>query len=303
MPSTKLKRHARQLLVTCILVACVYATTRLFDWPTIHRALSHLDVSRLVCVGIPILGAISALRGWRWLTVLGIRPVPRTLWQSFCANGAAAGLASITPFQLGEIVKIRLIPDHHGSAWRLGVSAFFVERMLDLGTMCCLSLAGLAVHFGYSWAALPALSLPIACSFAASRLACRIRLSERMAPYAEVLRHTRRTVQASLLSLPIWMLYCALWWTALGAMHVPLPFHKVAILLGGVMLAVIASMTPGGLGVSELSSRGLLIWLGESASQAEIGAIALRLLTPLIALIGLTLLLPLLKQLRHPKQG
>lgn len=302
MTHSRLKKHARNVLVVTIVVACVTATARLFDWPTVVAALTHLHAGLLVGAGIPILLAIAGLRGWRWLVVLGIRPTPGRLWQSFCANGAAAGLASLTPFQVGEVVKIRLIPDHHGAAWRLGVSAFFVERMLDLGTMCCVCLAGLTIRFGQPWAALPALCLPSIGALFANLVIRRLALPPRVRPYAEVLLHRSRTLAASVISLPIWGLYCALWWVALQAMNVPIAWHQVAILLGAVMLAVVASMTPGGLGVSELSSRGLLIWLGETPAHAEAGAIALRLLTPLIVLMGVACLIPLARQLRA-RQG
>ncbi|HET6430809.1 lysylphosphatidylglycerol synthase transmembrane domain-containing protein [Dyella sp.] len=296
----KLRRSLRNGVVTLIVVACIAATTRLFDWSSVAAALAHLRAGLLVGAGAPLLLLIALLRGWRWLVVLGMRPTPRLLWQSFCANGAAAGLASLTPFQVGEIVKIRLIPDHHGSAWRLGVSAFFVERMLDLGTMCCVCLAGLSVRFGIAWAALPALCIPLLGAFIGSHVARRLPLPARLRPYVEVLLHLPRTVAAAALSLPIWGLYCVLWWIALQAMNVPILWHQVAILLGAVMLAVVVSMTPGGLGVSELSSRGLLLWLGQTPAQAEAGAIALRLLTPIIVLVGVACLLPLIRQLRKP---
>lgn len=296
MAAPQVKRYLRHALVLLVLVLCIVATLRLFDWHTIGQALTHLNVSLLLGVGIPLLLAICAVRGWRWLVVLGIRPSPANLWQSFCANGAAAGFASLTPFQIGEAVKIRMIPDHHGTGWRLGVSAFFVERLLDLLTLCSVGLAGLAFHFGHAWAAPLTLLLPLLGSLLLSSLCRIIRLPPKLQPYAEALRHMPRVALVAALTIPLWLLYAALWWTALHAMNIAVDFPQVAILLGGVMLAVVASMTPGGLGVSELGSRGLLLWLGMSTTDAEIGAIAIRLLTPLIAAVGLICWLGLLGQ-------
>ena len=298
MVTSQVKRYLRNALVLLVLVVCVAATLRLFDWRTIGQALTHLNVGLLLGAGIPLLLAICAVRGWRWLVVLGIQPSPANLWQSFCANGAAAGLASLTPFQLGEAIKIRMIPDRHDTAWRLGVSGFFVERLLDLTTLCSVGLLGLAFHFGHAWAAPLALLLPLLGSLLLSLLCRRIRLPAKMRPYAEVLHHPTRIAVAATLTVLLWLLYASLWWTAMHAMNVALGFSQVAILLGGVMLAVVASMTPGGLGVSELGSRGLLLWLGLSAADAEIGAIAIRLLTPLAVVVGAACLLPLLGQLR-----
>lgn len=296
-----MRRLLRNALVMVIVLVCVAATVHLFDWRTIGRALTKLHVGLLLGAGIPLLLATSAMRGWRWLVVLGIRTGRTNLWQSFCANGAAAGLASLTPFQIGEAIKIRMIPDHHGKGWRLGVSAFFLERLLDLGTLCSIGLGGLAIHFGYAWLAPLALLLPLSGCLVLSLLCRSIRLPEKLLPYTEVLRYAPRVVMAAVLTIPLWLLYVALWWVATHAMNVPLDLTQVAILLGGVMLVVVASMTPGGLGVSELGSRSVLLWLGVSAADAEIGAVAIRLLTPMIAVIGLACLVPLLGQLRGKK--
>lgn len=298
MTAPRLKRYLRHTFVTVVLLLCVAATLRLFDWRVVGKALSNLDLGLLLGAGIPLLLAIYLVRGLRWLAVLGIPPSGANLWQSFCANGAAVGLGSLTPFQIGEVIKVKIIPEHHGTAWRLGVSAFFVERLLDLGTLCSVGLAGLALHFGYAWIAPLVLLLPLTGLLLLSLLCRRIRLPLKVQPYTEVFHHTPRVIAAAVLTVPLWLLYVALWSIATRSMNVPLDFPQVAILLGGVMLAVVASMTPGGLGVSELGSRGLLLWLGLSPADAEIGAIAVRLITPMAVVAGAACLLPLLGQLR-----
>lgn len=289
-----MRRHLRNLLVLLVVGGCVAATIRLFDWPAVVHALSRMHVIALLAGALPLMFLIFTLRGLRWLVVLGIKPDNRRFWQSFCANGAAAGLATLTPFQLGEIVKIRLIPDHHGSAWRLGVSAFFVERVLDLSGVLGMGLCGLAMHVDLAWIAPLALLLPLLAGLLLGFLSSHLqRLPARLAPYVEALRHKRRVVHAGLLTILIWMLYAVLWWVAVMAINVQLDFGQICLLLGGVMLAVVGSMTPGGIGVAELGSRGIMLWLGSSAANADAVAIALRLLTPLIALAGLVCLLVL----------
>lgn len=294
-----IRRRWRHLLVLLIATVCVVATIHLFDWPLVAHALVRLHPGLLLAGALPLLLAIFSVRGLRWLIVLGIKPDRRRFWRSLCANGAASGLASLTPFQLGEVIKIRLIPDHHASAWRLGVSAFFVERVLDLSGVLGMGLYGIAWHFGFAWLAPIALLLPLAAGLLLRTLAVYLhRLPLRLQPYAEVFHHRERIVRASVLTVVIWLLYAGLWWLAVFAINVRIDFNEVCLLLGGVMLAVVASMTPGGLGVSELGSRGIMLWLGSSVADAEAVAIALRLLTPLIALAGLVCLLCLL---RHPQ--
>ena len=297
-------RHRwRRLLALLIAAICVAATIRLFDWHMVARTLVRMHPGQLLAGALPLLLAIFSVRGLRWLLVLGIEPDRRRFWHSLCANGAASGLASLTPFQLGEIIKIRLIPDHHASAWRLGVSAFFVERVLDLGGLLGVGLCGVAWHFGFAWLAPLALLLPLPAGLLLSALAVHLHhLPLRLQPYAEVLRYRERVVRASLLTVIIWLLYVGLWWLAVLAINVRVDFSEVCLLLGGVMLAVVASMTPGGLGVSELGSRGIMLWLGASVADAEAIAIALRLLTPLTALAGLACLLPLLRHTRDEQK-
>jgi uncharacterized membrane protein YbhN (UPF0104 family) len=286
-----MRRHLRHLLVLVIVAVCVTVTLRLFDWRAVAQAISRMHFSLLLTGALPILFAIFSLRGLRWLVVLGIKPDRKLFWQSFCANGAAAGLATLTPFQFGEIIKIRLIPDHHGSAGRLGVSGFFVERLLDLSGVLGMGSCGLATHFGFAWLTPVALLLPLLTGLLLGRLAPHVgRLSPRLQPFAEVFRHRRRIIQASLLTIMIWTLYASLWWVVILAIHVRLDFSQVCILLGAVMLAVVASMVPGGIGVAELGSRGIMLWLGAPITDAEATAIALRALTPIIALAGMVCL-------------
>ena len=54
-----------------------------------------------------------------------------------------------------------------------------------------------------------------------------------------------------------------------------------------VTISVTVSLVPGGIGVAEVSTRALLLWLGVEPSLADAGAVLLRLLTPLVIAIGL----------------
>jgi uncharacterized membrane protein YbhN (UPF0104 family) len=291
---SKAVRSLRYLLVAVILTVCVGLTVRVFDWRAVGLALRHMRVDVLALGEVPLLALIFALRGWRWMTVLGIHPTGRRFVYSFCANGVSAGLAALTPFQLGEAIKIRMIPDRRGGAWRLGVSAFFTERILDLCGMISMGLYGLLSHLGWPTLALLAPLLPVQIGMALALLSGHVdRLPQRLQPYTEALRHASRIVRASVLTSAIWLSYAATWLVVTRAMNLALDFAQVSLLLGGVMLAVVASMTPGGLGVSELSSRGIMLWLGSPDATADATAVAIRVLTPIIALAGLACLLPL----------
>jgi uncharacterized membrane protein YbhN (UPF0104 family) len=281
------RRLARNVFITLVTAACVLWTVHLFDWPSIAHALMRLRVVEFLSFSLLITVAVFTLRGIRWLTVLEISFNRQRLWQSICANGVASGIASITPFQLGEALKLRMIPDHHGSAWRIGLSAFFVERALDLAGVCGTGLGGFSFHTGHPWLAGIALLAPLWSSQLLLVLGTLThKLPTRIQPYTQLLHNRARVTAAALLTVALWLLYTALWWVAADAIHVRLQFDQASLLLGSVMLAVVASMTPGGLGVAELGSRGVLIWLGKSQAEADSAAIALRLLTLVVLILG-----------------
>lgn len=286
-PKNFMSRLVRTLAISFITLVCTAATLHVFDWPMVLLALTRMHIGLFVAGGLALMTCIFTVRGMRWLAVLGL-PFDRSrLWQSFCANGAASGLAALTPFQLGEVIKVRLIPDHHGSAWRMGVSALLVERLLDLAGVAGVGLCGVALHLKLGWIAPIALLLPIWCGqlFYLLRPLTR-HLPKRLKPYLQLPHSRRHITGASLLTTMLWLLYAALWWLTVTAMNVSVDFGQISLLLGGVMLAVVASMTPGGLGVAELGSQGILLWLGKSHADADSSAIALRLLTPLLVLAG-----------------
>lgn len=295
-----MNRHVlRTLIIVLITTFCVIWTIRLFDWKLVEAALARMQLGMFLGIGPALIGGIFVIRGLRWLIVLGLPLDKRHFWQSFCANGAASGLATLTPFQLGEIVKVRMIPDHHGSAWRMGVSAFFVERALDLAGVIGTGGCGFALHLGMTWIATAGLLLPLWGSVALHLLAPLSRyLPNRLQPYTQLLHHRSRIVVTGIFTVVLWLLYAGLWWTAIRAINIDLDFSEISMMLGGVMLAVVATMSPGGLGVAELGSRGIMLWLGKSPADADAAAIALRLLTPLLVLFG-GVCLALLMRYRH----
>lgn len=286
---------ARHLAGIGIAVACTAVAVFLFDWRQVATTLRDVKLGFLMGSTIVALAVASMLRGLRWLVVLGAQISPANIARSSFVNGAASRLAAITPVQVCEAVKIRHQPDMGADRWRFGVSAFLAERLLDLGGAIGVLLGGLAAHFGHDWAVPLLLAMPAACAMVLGALASLVdRLPARRRPYLEAFRHRRRMLLASLPTIGIWVCAAALWWCAANAVGVSLRIQDTFTLVGGVVLASVASLAPAGLGVSELSSRGILLWLGYPLAEAEATAVAIRLLTPLVVLFGAACLLPLL---------
>lgn len=300
-----MKRHVLRISVIALITfGCVIWTIHLFDWRQIGIAVARMRWGMFILGGLMLIACGFFIRGVRWLIVLGLPFDRQSFWQSFRANGAASGLASLTPFQLGEILKIHMMRTSGTDTWKERVPALFVERVMDLAGVAGVGLCGLCTQFDLTWPALIALLLPVWSGQLLYLLGSLTRyLPNRTQSYIGLLRHYHRMTAASLLTIMLWLLYAALWWSAISAIHVTVGFGQVSILLGGVMLTMIASMTPAGLGVAELGSQGILIWLGKSQAEAEAAAIALRLLTPLLVISGGLCLLPQLLHRLSKKPG
>lgn len=278
----------RNIGVFALAAACSVATVHLFSWDDILRSLREANFTVLLAGGGGLLLLASLVRGVRWLLVVGIRPVGYVLVRSTLANAAAAGVAILTPFQLGEVLKVKLAPRRADGGWRHGVSGFVVERVLDLSSLMGIGFSGLAQWSGHAWLVPLCWMAPVGCGLALSLAAAHVdRAPTRLRPYLEAFRHRRRILLAAFATIPLWLITAGVWWLAVAAIGVRLDFMQLSLLLGGVMFATVASMTPSGIGVSELSARGIMLWLGFTVSEAEATAIGLRLLSPLVAVLGL----------------
>lgn len=286
-----MRRRWRGLAVIALALACTLATVHLFSWDEILRSLRQADFTMLLLGSGGMLMLSFVARGVRWLLVTGIAPSPRLVASSTLANAAAAGLAVLTPFQLGEALKVKLAPRRDDSGWRHGMSGFVVERVLDLSCLVGIGVAGLAMRAGQPWLAIPCWLAPVACGLMLSLLSAHVDAAPlRLRPYLEAFRHRRRIVTAAAATIPLWLLTAGMWWCAVAALGIRLDPMELCVVLGGVMFATVASMTPSGIGVSELSTRGIMLWLGFPVADAEAAAIGLRLLSPLIAALGLACL-------------
>jgi len=289
-----MKIRLRYLSGIAIAVACTAAAIFLFDWSSIGATFRNVRLGFLAGSGFGLLIAASVLRGLRWLVMLGLPLTPAAIAWSALANGAAAGLGSVTPMKIGEALKIRLGPGAGQVGWQPGVSAFMVERGLDLSGVIGVLLGGLVAHAGHAWAMPLLLLAPIPSGLLLVLFSTHLHwLPWRMRPFLVVFGQRRRVFIASVLTVPLWLLNLGLWWCAAAAINVRLGFSGISILLGSVVLASVASMAPSGLGILELGTRGIMLWLGFSVGDAEGVAVGLRLLTPLLVTFGLVCVAPL----------
>lgn len=263
-----------------------------FEWPTILEALKRFNISRFVVGTLLVLPVSLALRSIRWLGLADAPVTPRTFIHAFLTNGIATGLAVVTPMQAGELIKARMLPPERRDTGVTGLAAVAVEKFLDTTCLCSLAICAILLHLD--------MRTPAAGAFALTTLTAALALGRftsllarlapsRLQPWIAGLRSIpeRTLVSSSVVTPVLWICHGILWWLAASSIGIDLDLTQLVTLLASVMLAVVATMAPGGLGVSELTAASSLQWAGLEADAAQSAALAIRLITPALAIAGL----------------
>lgn len=270
--------------------ACALALL-LFDWGAVARAALGFDLGAFLLLAVPASLVFLLGQSLRWVAAAGLSFAPRAFWRAHAETALAVATASLTPFQAGEALKLKLARDATGAPWaRLG-AAFALERFTDLAAL--LAMAALGFGLTGSRAALALLVLLAGAAAAPFALRClaALPLPARAAAALAPLRGFRLSrwrllgfVGGTALK---WAAVVAMWQAVFTSLGIAIGPLECAGVMAVVALAVTASLVPGGLGVAELTARALLILLGVAPGQAEAGAVLLRLLTPLLVALGL----------------
>lgn len=285
---------ARRLLPILICtIACAWALLT-FDWPMVGKTLLRFNLGLFLAVCLPLGLLLFCVRSLRWAAVAGIGFTPAQLWRTHVQTALALATAAATPLQAGEALKLKFTRDMTGQTYAALGGAFAVERLADVAVLFGVG----AIGFGLAgasgiWLLIASGLLAIAVAlapFLLRRLAgapLPARMAAAIAPLAEYRPAPWRMLVLGNCTVAKWYIVILMWQTTFTAAGIRLGLAETALVVVLVTLSVTVSLVPGGIGVAEISTRALLLWLGVEASHAEAGAIVLRLLTPLIIGIGL----------------
>ncbi len=297
-------RYARHLWPYALAALSCGVALYAFDWGAVGAVIRAADWVALGFSAVPILLVIFGLGTIRWLVVTGQPIRLNNVVDIYLYIGLVTAVASQTPMQIGETLKIKFARRSH-VAFTTSTMGFLLERIVDLVMVFWLAALGLAWRgdFGplagiaaggalLGTVALPALLRFASRCFADTRLGNMLRAvtRESLPPWRFMILVTCTAGK--------WLLVAALWRAAIQSVGVAIDFPTSMCLVSVVTVVATLSMVPGGLGVSELSIRALLIGFGNEPIQAEAAAIAVRLLTPVIVGIGL-IHLPILVLVRR----
>ena len=270
------------------------AVWHLFDWAAVGAALRGLEVMAFLPAALTATLGLMLARSLRWAAVSGLPFTPASLWRIHLQTAVSMGIAAVTPMQAGEALKLKLARDRSGGGWAPLAAGFVLERLADVAALLGLGALGFGLRGAAApWLMLAALGLAIGVA-AAPAILRRLAMAGLPRPIAAMLAPLRdyrpagwRMALLGLCTVGAWFCTLLLWQVTLAAGGIALGLADCALAMALVTLAVIVSLVPGGLGVAEVSTRAVLLWLGVEPGQADAGAVLLRLLTPLVVLVGL----------------
>ncbi|MEI6159143.1 MAG: lysylphosphatidylglycerol synthase domain-containing protein [Roseococcus sp.] len=274
-------------------VACSWALF-VFDWRMVGAALLRFDITLFLSICVPLGVLLFSVRSLRWAAVAGMRFDAPTLWRTHVQTALALATAAATPLQAGEALKLKFARDTTGQDYASLGGAFALERLTDAAVLLGMG----AIGFGLAgasgmWLLTASLLLALAVGFAPlalRRLAgARLspHLSSALAPLAQYRPALWRMLVLGTCTVTKWVIVVLMWQTTFLAAGITLGAPETALVVVLVTISVTVSLVPGGIGVAEVSTRALLLWLGVEPSLADAGAVLLRLLTPLVIAIGL----------------
>lgn len=275
----------------------VYYIYHQFRWVQIYRILLQADIIFLVVGSSITIFLFWFFRAARWMVLLrmqGYKKVP--FGRLYFAISCSLALAVVTPLQSGELLKVELLKKHYRDLSRGdGYISFGIERLLDILVIIVITVIGLL--FGnagqISWSSIVgfviALSLLLVMLYMlALKFKAHSSILSSVAIQFQCLLMSRSTLLASVgLTVCAWLSISGGWWLVLFSIDITLPLFDVLGLTSGMTLVNVASLVPGGVGVSEAGVSIWLVALEVSPDQASAAALLTRFYGLLAALLGL----------------
>jgi uncharacterized protein (TIRG00374 family) len=290
-----MERFQRPLIISVLIAIGLYfAALFLGDFAATREAILKVPMTGwLIILGLSLFNYLLRYLRWQWYirALTGI-VLPHRLHAAYYVCGFAL---STTPGKAGETVR-SLYLKKHGIQYAQSISAFFVERFLDLLAIVLLSV--LAAHYFADYRILVAvcvglvlLALPLIHS--QRLLSLGDELATRVRPaLGKVLGHLLELLRSSAVLLRNQALYggLALGLLAWGAEGLGLWYllsllgHEVDLLLavsvyGVAVLVGAVSFLPGGLGSTELVMGLLLVAMGVDKADAVAATLICRIAT------------------------
>lgn len=296
-----------KLIISLILGVLISLALSFYaDVPAVARSFRAFDWRYLPAV--LFLAFINySLRFLRWdyyLSLLDIRVARRESFRIFMS-----GLAmSVTPGKVGELLKSYLLKEQGGTAISRSAPVVVAERVTDFVAIVALSSLGVLV-FGYGTAALVISGLLIAGLLAilSSRrlfmgfagMFHRMPVLSRFVPRLETAYESAWCLLApgplawaTIIGVASWFAECYGLYLVFRGFDVSVSVFNATFVYAFSTLIGALSMLPGGLGATEGSMTGLLVFTGVATPVAVAATLIIRICTLWFAvLVGIAALI------------
>ena len=246
------------VLASVLAVWCAWYLYAHFDWSAVFELLGRAKLGWLFAAGGASTLGYFLVRALRWRAILPRVASSTLLGQLYLITAITVGLSIVTPGHLGEAIKIELLKRNDGPGRLLGTGAFLTERLIDAGIIATVAVVGLSVYMPYAdLAGVHAVAWMIVGLVAAGTVIAlsvkwRGKLRELATPVLVFSRDRTAFGRVLILSLASWALVALGWLFALRSVDVNLGFLQVLWLAAVVVIVQIASLIPGGIGISDL---------------------------------------------------
>lgn len=293
------KIHKKKILGFIIAAGVLWSILGLFSNTTdVAVSISHLSLARLAAVLALSMAnyVIRAIRFHRFSRIVAVRPIERKTNAVIFFSGLSMNL---TPARVGEVVKAYFQQRLFGESFARMAPIVFFERLTDgLAMLLLMSLGVLAFQIGMgAFVGLVVLASTIVvllhwhqAGYAAVRWIKRFPFGKKLsAPLERALTSSYELTRAktvgsgTLLGVVAWALEASGLWLLVNASGIPLSFSTLYLVWFVFSVSAAAgflSVLPGGLGINELSTIGLLERLLHMPyADALVATFAFRLVT------------------------
>ena len=296
-PQEEGKKKAGRWISLVVAAAFLFFCTRYivstFQWDVIFSTLRGASLWMLFGGSVVVLFAYYIVRALRWHLLLRSMGTVIPFAVLYQVSSALIGLSLVTPMQFAEMLKVELLKRAKQIGRDSGYISFVLERVADLLVVFLLMM--LTAVMGYQpwlsmevWRWLLWLSIPGAVLgvFVLWSLRERWIFATIWRRVAQAIGSWRDLVTLVLMTILGWLIVACGWWCCLYAVGISIHFAKVLAVMSLMSLLMVLSMVPGGVGVAEAGIAALLIQFGVSATDAQTGAIAVRLFGIMTIVLG-----------------
>jgi hypothetical protein len=285
----------------CVSAALIALVLRKVDWPGLAAVLHGIDW-RWAAAGTVLTGGLIAALAARWRLFLAQQKLRVSYRELLLLTWAGQFFNSVLPGSTGgDVLKIyqicRFVPHSKAAA----ASTVFVDRLSALVTLVALAALGLMVDPAIlDLVPRGAVRLPIAVAAVAALalagvlvLVFGIRYARRTTLYGRIVRTLSaarahftldsKSAAALVLAFGVHLLNFAIVYLFARALHIPVSYGQMCVVMPFLLLIVMAPVTINGHGLREILLIGYLSYLGvtiagQPHAHVREAAVALSLL-------------------------